>query len=244
MELILTKCKCLVLSLLFVFTSLAVTTAPVAAYSSHSSYGNNSEKTQQNTSDSKWHNNSGTNTPVNNHSETNPNKDCVKPTPKPVPEPPKHQDESKKATIVAQSNTCVTAGQKSGSVTVTITNPNTKAVEYTLTLGNKTQKLTVQAGQSGNVVFTDLTNATYSISIKGSDCTCYTVSATVPVCPPTPVTPPVGRGGGEVLTAATTTPVATLANTGVSTLTTTVLSLFILVITAGIVSYRPKTQNI
>jgi hypothetical protein len=84
-----------------------------------------------------------------------------------------------------------------------------------------------------------------------SDCPapkCPPATPVTPVMPtptpaPTPVTPPVGRGG-TVLGASTTAPVAanaaTLPNTGVSTLTTSLISLLILAVTVGIVSYRPK----
>ncbi|MEO6513532.1 MAG: hypothetical protein ABIR37_02470 [Candidatus Saccharimonadales bacterium] len=62
--------------------------------------------------------------------------------------------------------------------------------------------------------------------------------------PTTPTPPVVGRGGGEVLAAATTTtPVATLPNTGVSTLTTSLLSLMLLAATAAVVAIRPRKQE-
>jgi hypothetical protein len=59
--------------------------------------------------------------------------------------------------------------------------------------------------------------------------------------PVTPQTPPVVGRGGQVLGTATVAPVTSiLPNTGVSTLTTTLLSLVILAVTAGIANYRTK----
>jgi hypothetical protein len=68
-----------------------------------------------------------------------------------------------------------------------------------------------------------------------------------PTTPTIPETPPVGRGGEVLGDSTIVTPAvahAELANTGVSTLTTTLLSLLILALTAGVVSYRSKQTTV
>jgi hypothetical protein len=137
--------------------------------------------------------------------------DCPVEQPQQPQQPAKHLN----PVVLAKSNTCVVDGQHSGSVTVTVTNPNAKAVTYLVSItSTKAQAVTVAAGATETVQFTDLAEGNYTVKVYENGCDKVSVVAKVEICPPAPV----GRGGGQVLGDTTTvyTPdkTAVLANTG------------------------------
>jgi len=150
---------------------------------------------------------------------------------------------SKKPVVTVNPNTCVVDGQKSGSLAVSVTNPNSSAVTYKVTVLAATQNITVQAGKTGNVIFTDLTGGTYSATVKGTDDgTSVTASSTIATCPATPV----GRGGGVVLGDTTTAAAVSdtkLTNTGDAPLATSLLAAVLLLTAGTVAAYRPRKQD-
>ncbi len=158
--------------------------------------------------------------------------DCeVKPT---TPEVNNHQNPY----VSVKSNTCVVAGQNSGSLTVTVTNPNTKASTYTVKVGNKTQVVTVAPGKTETVQLTDLAQGTYDVKVYETGREKTTITVKVNECPVAPV----GRGGGVVLGDNTTTPAATLADTGDMPLAGSLIALVLAAVAGLTFIKRPMSK--
>jgi len=150
---------------------------------------------------------------------------------------------SKKPVVTVNPNTCVVDGQKSGSLTVSVTNPNSSPVTYKVTVLDVTRNITIPAGKTSNVIFTDLTGDSYHVMIKGTDGTSSTASSTIATCPATPV----GRGGGVVLGDTTTAAAVSdtkLANTGDAPLATSLLAATLLLSAITVVAYRPRKRDL
>jgi hypothetical protein len=146
-----------------------------------------------------------------------------------------------KPSVKAKSNTCVVTGQKSGSLTVTVTNPTSKQVVYLVSVGNQSQRVVVAANSSQDVTFTNLTAGKYTVTVYQNGCKKLSTDVTIDTCPTTP-TPPVGRGGGVVLGETTTKPAAVLANTGDTSLTATFIAS--LLVSAGLLIAFKRTSKL
>ena len=148
--------------------------------------------------------------------------------------------------VVVTPGACVPTLASTGSVTVTITNPNTTSVTYNIVLGvAHSQSLTLAGGATGSVTFDNLAAGTYTIEVSGSDDTDMTTSVTLTTCPATPG----GGSGGHVLGESTTTPSATvkqLANTGTSVVLPTILAFMMALTATGVMlsSYMQRKSTV
>lgn len=101
--------------------------------------------------------------------------------------------------VSVDSCDCVNPGEKSGRLTLTITNPNDYAVTYTIRVGWQTKDVFVDSRATESITFKHLRAGDYDIHIAGDDCTEMCVRATIeqcpcPPCPEEPEAP--GQGSG------------------------------------------------
>jgi uncharacterized protein (AIM24 family) len=140
--------------------------------------------------------------------------------------------------VNVKSNTCVVAGQNSGSLTVSVTNVNTKTSTYKVEVGNSSQEVTVAPGKSETVQFTDLAAGNHTVVVTEKGCVKTTVKVKVDECPVVPV----GRGSGVVLSDNTTTPTGVLADTGEMPLMGSLIALVLAVVAGLTFVKRPESK--
>jgi hypothetical protein len=157
------------------------------------------------------------------------------------------------STVVVTPSACVLPLGVTGSVTYTVTNPNTSTVVYTVSLGViGSQAVTVPAGASRSVTFNNLAAGTYTASVTGDNNTSTTATQTVVS---TCLVGGLG-GGGQVLGASTTVAASVvttsgatsavlgeLTDTGTSTVLPTVLAVVMSLTAAGVMFSSRKFRH-
>lgn len=79
---------------------------------------------------------------------------------------------------------CTDRHNGTGTVVVTVNNPNTTDVNYTVELGGITKNVTVAAATSKNVTFAGVASGAYTVKVKGDNGTEKTKTITVDACQP------------------------------------------------------------
>lgn len=100
-------------------------------------------------------------------------------------------EKPKNPTVAVVAGPCVAKGAKTGTFTVKVTNPNAAAVNYAVSANGTTQNVTVAAGATESVTFTNAMAGHYAIKVAGANHTSIYTQVTIEECPPVviPVNP-------------------------------------------------------
>lgn len=109
--------------------------------------------------------------------------------------------------VTIETSKCVAMDDCSGSLSLSITNPNDYDVTYTVRVGHFKKDVFVAAKDTQSIMFNHLSAGDYSITVNGDDCTELCLEAIIEQCPeeePQPEQP--GQGSGTPTPAQPATP--------------------------------------
>lgn len=153
--------------------------------------------------------------------------DCPAPTPSPTqtstPIPtPTPTVTFKNPIVEVSSPQCADLGKVNGVADVSVTNPNSSSVDYTVKLGGQTQSLPLNGGETQTVKFT-VTSGTYQVTVTGSDGTKAMTTVTVTQCAvspsPSPTSSSTPTGSPSPSQTPTSAPTASPSNSPQPTMT-------------------------